>query len=95
MWANNGDAISRQYSGTGALKADFTRTGRRTELGMFWDGLNSLVRFFLNNFSDGTRQDAMDLFYGHYSVRIDGPSPFIVRWDNKLLLVLSKLSAHC
>ena len=24
-WANNGDAISRQYAGTGALKSDFTR----------------------------------------------------------------------
>ena len=24
-WANNGDAISLQYAGTGALKSDFTR----------------------------------------------------------------------
>ncbi len=25
VWANNGDALSVQYSGTGALKADMTR----------------------------------------------------------------------
>ena len=27
IWANNGDALSRQYAGTAALKGDFTRTG--------------------------------------------------------------------
>lgn len=30
LWADNGDALSRQYSGTAALKRDFTRTGKRT-----------------------------------------------------------------
>lgn len=29
LWADNGDAISREYAGTSALKADFTRTGKR------------------------------------------------------------------
>jgi hypothetical protein len=27
VWGNNADAISLLYSGTGALKTDFTRTG--------------------------------------------------------------------
>jgi phosphatidylinositol 4-phosphatase len=27
VWANNADQISMMYSGTGALKNDFTRTG--------------------------------------------------------------------
>lgn len=87
MWADNGDAISRQYSGTGALKADFTRTGKRTMLGNFKDGLNSVLRYFLNNFSDGNRQDAMDLFYGHYTVRLDNYySPFIYHFDRRLFI---------
>lgn len=30
IWANNGDALSRQYAGTAALKGDFTRTGHFT-----------------------------------------------------------------
>ena len=30
MWANTGDFLSKQYAGTGALKADFTRIGKRT-----------------------------------------------------------------
>lgn len=33
MWADNADALSLFYSGTGALKTDFTRTGKRTSLG--------------------------------------------------------------
>ena len=31
MWADNADIVSTQYSGTGALKTDFTRTGKRTK----------------------------------------------------------------
>ena len=31
IWANNGDALSRQYAGTAALKGDFTRTGTPTD----------------------------------------------------------------
>ena len=33
VWANNGDALSRISTGTGALKSGFTRTGRRTFTG--------------------------------------------------------------
>ncbi|RLN93599.1 hypothetical protein BBJ28_00019577, partial [Nothophytophthora sp. Chile5] len=33
VWGNNADAISLFYAGTGALKTDFTRTGKRTKKG--------------------------------------------------------------
>lgn len=56
MWANNGDIISIQYSGTKALKGDFTRTGKRTMQGVLIDGINSMLRYYLNNFRDGHRQ---------------------------------------
>ena len=56
MWADNGDFLSKQYAGTGALKADFTRTGKRTTYGLARDGINSLTRYYLNNFQDGFRQ---------------------------------------
>ncbi|XP_035893453.1 phosphatidylinositol-3-phosphatase SAC1 [Anopheles stephensi] len=80
VWADNADLISVQYSGTGALKTDFTRTGKRTVQGLFRDGLNSLTRYVKNNFQDGFRQDSIKLFLGHYHVREDEglvtPSPF-------------------
>ena len=66
MWADNADTISRAYSGTGALKTDFTRTGERTKRGALQDAQNSMVRYARNNFSDGSRQDAYDLFSGAF-----------------------------
>ncbi|XP_035829219.1 phosphatidylinositol-3-phosphatase SAC1 isoform X2 [Aplysia californica] len=68
VWADNADTISKEYAGTGALKTDFTRTGKRTTYGALQDGYNSAVRYIKNNFQDGSRQDAMDLFLGNYSV---------------------------
>ncbi|KRT80353.1 hypothetical protein AMK59_6483 [Oryctes borbonicus] len=69
VWADNADLISIQYSGTGALKTDYTRTGKRTRLGLLKDGLNSLTRYYKNNFTDGFRQDALDLFHGLADLR--------------------------
>ncbi|XP_045513127.1 phosphatidylinositol-3-phosphatase SAC1 [Pieris brassicae] len=71
VWADHADMISVQYSGTGALKTDFTRTGKRTRLGLVRDGINSLTRYYKNNFSDGFRQDSIDLLLGKYVV-VDG-----------------------
>ena len=66
VWADNADVVSKSYSGTGALKTDFTRTGERTKAGMFQDFRNSITRYVKNNFGDGPRQDAFDLFLGVY-----------------------------
>jgi hypothetical protein len=64
VWADHADAISLTYSGTGALKTDFTRTGKRTFKGMVTDLQNSISRYFKNNFSDGYKQDAYDVLLG-------------------------------
>lgn len=65
-WADNADGVSCSYSGTGALKTDFTRLGKRTPFGALQDLKNSIVRYILNNFFDGPRQDSFDLFLGNY-----------------------------
>ncbi|KAJ0040725.1 hypothetical protein Pint_28700 [Pistacia integerrima] len=70
VWANHGDDISIQYSGTPALKGDFVRCGKRTMQGIVKDGWNALSRYYLNNFCDGTKQDAIDLLQGHYIVSV-------------------------
>ena len=62
VWADHGDGISRAYSGTNALKADFVRTGQRTLQGTLVDGLLSSTRFVINNFRDGYNQDCHDYF---------------------------------
>lgn len=45
LWANNGDAISRQYAGTAAMKGDYTRTGERKFSGLMRDGVKSANRY--------------------------------------------------
>uniref|UniRef100_A0A8C2W1M9 Phosphatidylinositol-3-phosphatase SAC1 n=2 Tax=Chinchilla lanigera TaxID=34839 RepID=A0A8C2W1M9_CHILA len=85
-WADNANACAKQYAGTGALKTDFTRTGKRTQLGLIMDGWNSLIRYYKNNFSDGFRQDSIDLFLGNYSVdELESHSPLSVPRDWKFL----------
>ncbi|XP_046849914.1 phosphatidylinositide phosphatase SAC2-like [Xenia sp. Carnegie-2017] len=63
MWANNGDAISRQYAGTAAMKGDFTRTGERRFTGVMKDGYHSANRY-LNRFTAAYRQTVIDIMLG-------------------------------
>ncbi|XP_072956221.1 phosphoinositide phosphatase SAC7-like isoform X2 [Typha angustifolia] len=79
LWANHGDEISIQYSGTPALKGDFVRCGKRTVQGILKDGYNALVRYYLNNFADGTKQDAIDLLQGHYIVSLSRDMPTLTK----------------
>uniref|UniRef100_A0A0R3WYS6 CoA transferase n=1 Tax=Hydatigena taeniaeformis TaxID=6205 RepID=A0A0R3WYS6_HYDTA len=44
IWADNGDALSRHYTGTVAMKGDYTRTGSRTVNGLMKDGVSSMTR---------------------------------------------------
>ncbi|KAE9175074.1 hypothetical protein PF005_g25562 [Phytophthora fragariae] len=90
VWGNNADAISLFYAGTGALKTDFTRTGKRTKKGALMDGYNSCMRYVMNNFMDGYRQDVLDLLLGRFSVSRSKPSPFQTQGES-LESVLTKL----
>ena len=69
LWADHGDGLSLAYSGTGALKSDFVRTGKRTIMGNLKDGYLSSKRFYLNNFRDGYNQDCHDYFLGALNPR--------------------------
>lgn len=66
LWADNADVVSNSYSGTGAMKTDVTRTGKRTKMGALQDARIGVTRYFRNNFFDGPRQDSFDLFLGTY-----------------------------
>lgn len=76
LWVEHGDEISLEYSGTHALKRDLVRYGKQTMSGIIKDGISALSRYYLNNFQDGVRQDAIDLISGHYTMSRIGPSPF-------------------
>jgi phosphatidylinositol 4-phosphatase len=56
VWSDHADLISKAYAGSGALKTDFTRTGKRTRQGAFDDFKKSVFRYIRNNYFDGARQ---------------------------------------
>ncbi|KAF2201845.1 hypothetical protein GQ43DRAFT_462844 [Delitschia confertaspora ATCC 74209] len=64
MWADNGDALSRIYAGTGALKSSFTRHGKMSLAGALADARKSVTRTYINNFADKGRQNTIDLLLG-------------------------------
>lgn len=65
LWADNGDAISRQYAGTAALKGDFTRTRKRNWTGALSDFSLTLNRYYRNIFGDYFLQTCIDYFLGN------------------------------
>jgi synaptojanin len=57
LWAENGDALSRIYAGTGALNTSYTRSGKRTLAGE--DNLFSpLIYNIANLYFEGVLSDA-------------------------------------
>lgn len=67
LWAENGDALSKIYAGTGALNSSFTRSGKRTLAGLFSDATKSISRAYVSNVTDKSKQLAIDLFLGNIS----------------------------
>ena len=70
LWADNGDAISRQYSSTAALKGDYTRTRRRDYRGAINDLGLTLSRYFNNAISDYFSQAAIDYLLGNVNAQV-------------------------
>ena len=64
VWSEHADLISKAYAGTGALKTDFTRTGKRTRQGAIDDLKKSVLRYLRNNHFDGARQ----VRHGHFGM---------------------------
>ena len=65
LFAENGDAISMIYSGTGALKTAFTRKGQSGILDYFEDFKKSAYRIYCGNFSDKAKQATLDYILGN------------------------------
>ncbi|KAK4985074.1 hypothetical protein LTR66_007539 [Elasticomyces elasticus] len=65
LWADNGDAISKQYAGTAALKGDFTRTRKRNWTGALSDFSLTLNRYYNNIFGDYFLQTCIDYYLGN------------------------------
>lgn len=67
LWAENGDALSKIYAGTGALNSTFTRTGvgKKTFGSFLSDAAKSASRLYINNFQDKSKQNVIDALLGN------------------------------
>ncbi|CAK7237295.1 Inositol-1,4,5-trisphosphate 5-phosphatase 1 [Sporothrix bragantina] len=74
LWADNGDALSKIYAGTGALKSSFTRHGKMSLAGAIADARKSATRLYINNFADKGRQNTIDMLLG----RLYGQAPVVL-----------------
>lgn len=71
LWADNGDAISFIYTGTGATTSSVTRNGEKASISSFFDhGFKTLSRFYLNNFDDNFKQEIIDILLNKKSTSI-------------------------
>ncbi|KAI2471321.1 putative SAC1 protein [Annulohypoxylon bovei var. microspora] len=89
IWADNADTVSNSYAGTGAMKTDITRLGTRTKAGIMGDGKVAVMRYYLNNFRDGPRQDAFDLFLGAYEPAAANIGSSLIFADRRPILIQS------
>ena len=87
-WTDNADNISIQYSGTPAMKTDFTKTGKRTKMGALNDGKNALLRYYVNTCEDGTRQDAYDVVTQTVETKNLSKENFIIALVFALFMIL-------
>ncbi|RBR24762.1 uncharacterized protein FIESC28_02423 [Fusarium coffeatum] len=70
LWADNGDAVSKQYASTAAMKGDYTRTRKRDYRGALNDLGLGLARYYSGMVNDYFSQAAIDFLLGNVTERI-------------------------
>ena len=56
IWADNGDMISKHYTGTGSTHTNITRAGKRNILGMLDHSFKSVKRLYQQYVDDNNKQ---------------------------------------
>ncbi len=62
LWADNGDIISVQYSGTSSCITSVTKNGKHGVLGLLQHGFVTLSREYQRNFEDAFKQKCIEIF---------------------------------
>ena len=66
-WADNGDMISKHYTGTGSTHTNVTRTGKRDIKGIIDHGFKSCMRLYQQFVDDNQKQEAIDVLLGEHT----------------------------
>lgn len=73
MYETMGDRVAMQYGGSNAHKRVHAHTGDNTvrpSSSKIPELLTSIRRYYSNSFTDGIKQDALNLFLGYYEPRV-------------------------
>ena len=70
LWADNGDAISKLYANSGAMKSDYTRTGKRGYRGVLTDATISITRLWSGIVNDFFSQAVIDYLLGNVTDQV-------------------------
>ena len=73
IWAENGDSISMQYSGTASTITTVTKTGGHSLMGLFQHAKATVTRLYQGNIEDKFKQEYIDILLqkgipDHYNI---------------------------
>ncbi|KAJ7186236.1 hypothetical protein O6H91_Y537100 [Diphasiastrum complanatum] len=75
MYQNMGDALALQYGGSAAHNTVFPeRQGKWKATTQSQEFLKSIKRYYSNTYTDGEKQDAINLFLGHFQPQEGKPA---------------------
>ncbi|KAG6547526.1 hypothetical protein Mapa_010974 [Marchantia paleacea] len=75
MYQNMGDALALQYGGSAAHNTVFPeRQGKWKATTQSREFLKSIKRYYSNTYTDGEKQDAINLFLGHFQPKEGKPA---------------------
>jgi hypothetical protein len=66
MWADNGDVISKQYTGTSSTITKVTKTGKQGFFGKIDQLARGVERFIVNTRDDGLKHECIKLFLNQH-----------------------------
>ena len=61
IWAENGDEISIQYTGTASTITTVTKSGGHGFMGLIQHGIATVTRLYKGNFEDNDKQECIDI----------------------------------
>lgn len=70
-WADNGDMISKHYTGTGSTHTNVTRTGKRNIKGLMDHGFKTCQRLYQQFVDDNQKQEVIDILLGEHTETVN------------------------
>lgn len=70
-WADNGDMISKHYTGTGSTHTNVTRTGKRDIKGLMDHGFKTCKRLYQQYVDDNQKQEVIDILLGEHTETVN------------------------